>query len=108
AALFALLSIAAVRGLGRRSWPATVVTLICGLSIVLFVLRDGPPPGSDLTWGWWVTLIGGWAIVAAGIATAVARLRGEPEQRWVASTMSWRRSVPAGLAIAGTVLLLVV
>ena len=82
--------------------------LICGLAVLLFTLGDGPPPGSDLAWGWWLTLIGGLAIVTASVGTAVARVRGEPEQRWVSSSFSWRRTALGGLAIAGAVVFLLV
>ena len=108
AALFALLAIAAVKPLARRSWPGIVVILICGGAVLVFVLGDAPPPGSDLAWGWWLCLIGGLGVVTAGSATAVCRLRGDPDQRWVASPLSWRRAVLGGFAIAGVILLFLV
>ncbi len=108
AALYALTALAAVKPLARRSWPATVVTLICGLAVLLFTLGDAPPPGSDPAWGWWLTLIGGLAIVTASVGTAIARLRVETEQRWVSSTFSWRRAALGGLAIASAVVVLLV
>ena len=108
AALYALVAIAAVKRLARRTWPAIVVTLICGLAVLLFVLGDAPPPGSDRAWGWWLTLIGGLTIVVAAAATAVVRLRGDSEQRWVTPPFSRRRTALGGLAVAGTLLLLLV
>jgi cardiolipin synthase len=107
-ALYAVLAIAAVRPLRRRSWPGILVTSICGVSALTFVLADGPPPGSTLAWGWWLTMIGGLAILAAGIATAAQRWRADRNQRWLADPVSWRRLVLGGLGVAATMLLFVV
>ncbi len=108
AVLYALGAIAAVKPLARRSWPAIVVMLLCGMAVLLFVLGDAPPPGSDRAWGWWLTLIGGLGLVAASVGTAILRVRDEPDERWVSSSFSWRRAVSGGLAVAATILVFLV
>ena len=108
AALYAVIAIAAVRPLARTSWPGIVVTTICGAAGLAFVLGDAPPTGSGRAWGWWLTLLGGSTLVAAGIASAVRRVGGDPARRWVASPFSWRRTALGATAIAGTVLLFLV
>jgi cardiolipin synthase len=104
AALAALAAIATVRALGRRSWPGIVVALIVGFGVLLFVLGDAPPPSSDRSWGWWVALLGGLGIVASAVGAGVARIRGDRDQRWVATPFSRRRTVQGGVAIVGALL----
>ena len=106
ATLAALLALAAVRPLTRRSWPGIVVTLICGSAVLLSTLGDAPPPGSHLAWGWWLTFVGGLVMVTAGIGTAVTRVVVEPGERWVSSSSSWPRAVRGGLGIVGVIAVL--
>jgi cardiolipin synthase len=108
AVLTALVAIAAVKPIGRRSWPSILVTVLCGVGVLLFVLGDGRPPGSDLAWGWWLALLGGLGILTAGVGSAVARLRGDADQRWVASPTGWRRPAAGAAAVAGVMLMLAV
>jgi cardiolipin synthase len=108
AVLTALVAIFAVKPIGRRSWPSILATVLCGGGVLLFVLGDGRPPGSDLAWGWWLALLGGLGILTAGVGSAVVRVRGDAEQRWMASSTGWRRPAAGGAAVAGVVLMLAV
>jgi cardiolipin synthase len=108
AALYALVAIAPARGLRRRAWPAIIMTLICGCGILFFAAGDGPPPGSDRSWGWWLTLVGGVAVLASAVATGIDRLRGDVEQRWVDPSSTWRRTLGGVVGVLGTLLLWVV
>ena len=103
ATLAAVLALAAVGPLTRRSWPGIVVTLSCGSAVLLSTLADAPPPGSDLAWGWWLTFVGGLVMVTATIGTAVTRVVVEPDHRWVSSSFSWRHAVRGGLGIVGVI-----
>ena len=103
ATLAALLALAAIRPLTRRSWPGIVVTLICGSAVLLATLGDAPPPGSHLAWGWWLTFVGGLVMVTAGIGTAVTRVVVEPGERWVSSSSSWPRAIRGGLGMVGVI-----
>jgi phosphatidylserine/phosphatidylglycerophosphate/cardiolipin synthase-like enzyme len=104
AVLSAAAAIATVRGVRRRSWPQMVIALIWVVAALYFVVRDRPPPDSHLGWGWFVALVGTLGMVAAVIGSIAARLRGEPESRWVRQPFSWRRVVGSGVLIAVSVL----
>jgi len=108
ALLAAVLAIATIRALRRRSWPGIVVSAICGLAVLLFTVGDGPPPGSDREWGWWLTLIGGVTMLVASIATGVDRIRGDRDRRWIDPEITWRRGVLAGISIGAALLLLLI
>jgi cardiolipin synthase A/B len=99
AVLSASAAIATVRGVRRQSWPQMIIAFVCVASALFFVLADGPPPESDVGWGWFVTLVGALAMLAAVVGSIVARLRGEPESRWVRQPFSWRRTVGGGALI---------
>jgi cardiolipin synthase len=81
-----------------------VIALIWVVAALYFVVRDGPPAGSHLGWGWFVALVGTLGMVAATVGAIVERLRGEPESRWVRQPFSWRRAVGGGVLIALSVL----
>ena len=51
-----------------------------------------------------MALVGTLGMVTAAIGSIVARLRGEPESRWVRQPFSWRRAVGGGVLIALSVL----
>ena len=108
AVLSASAAIATVRGVRRRSWPQIVIALICGTSAFFFVVRDGPPPESDVGWGRFVTLIGALGMLAAVVGSIVARLRDEPDSRWVRQPFEWRRTVGGGALIGIALLVFVV
>ena len=79
-------------GRGRK-----VIALMWVVAALYFVVRDGPPPGSHVGWGWCVALVGALGMVAAAIGSIVARLRGGPESRWVRQPFSWRRAIGGGV-----------
>ena len=45
--------------------------LIWVVAALYFVVRDGPPPGSHVGWGWFVALVGTLGMVTAAIGSIV-------------------------------------